>query len=447
MRRPCLILWLQSLLGKRGVEKMNKKMTVFLLMCLMIVPFAVAGTVTRSFSSATATPDGIISVILEVQVASGDSYYSIDEVYPAGWSVTANGGGDNSQTGHLKWVVISNPASLKYTYTLAVSAGAQSGQFSGKYMFQDSLAEVEIAGLTSLTVSAAAAPTCTDSQKNGQETDVDCGGSCPTKCAEGKSCGINGDCQSDKCENGKCVAVAPAICTETALEGTKVGDFTATEPSICIKAAKEKGTNKLSGSPVADDLCIAVYRGEPIVKIPGENYLRYANLASTKLGRSVAWGDLCPAYYATVKEINGLWLPAVSGYYAPAVLGEAKACIDEGATKFPFFNSNCAASAEKCDETHPELCEYVTACKAAKNYWISGKCHDACPEGFVDTDKDFNCEETGSVQLSETAVEAKTPERKALLQCVLDALDNQKGLLQKISAVAACLKDNSKALQ
>src|SRR5690242_2058603 len=41
-------------------------------------------------------------------------------------------------------------------------------------------------------------PTCTDGVKNGDETDVDCGGSCSNKCAVGKGCGTATDCAQDR---------------------------------------------------------------------------------------------------------------------------------------------------------------------------------------------------------------------------------------------------------
>eukprot|EP00877_Chromochloris_zofingiensis_P011489 jgi/Chrzof1/6594/Cz19g02010.t1 len=47
-------------------------------------------------------------------------------------------------------------------------------------------------------------PTCTDNIKNGQETDVDCGGpTCPA-CVFGNTCTANGDCNSNNCSGGKC---------------------------------------------------------------------------------------------------------------------------------------------------------------------------------------------------------------------------------------------------
>lgn len=48
-------------------------------------------------------------------------------------------------------------------------------------------------------------PTCTDGTKNGNETDIDCGGSCP-QCATGKNCVIGtSDCLSNNCVNSVCV--------------------------------------------------------------------------------------------------------------------------------------------------------------------------------------------------------------------------------------------------
>ncbi len=42
-------------------------------------------------------------------------------------------------------------------------------------------------------------PPCADGVKNGDETDIDCGGSCPGKCDSGMSCIKNADCKSGNC--------------------------------------------------------------------------------------------------------------------------------------------------------------------------------------------------------------------------------------------------------
>jgi hypothetical protein len=47
---------------------------------------------------------------------------------------------------------------------------------------------------------------CMDKVKNGDETDVDCGGSCPNMCADGKACSSDGDCMSDDCSGNVCVS-------------------------------------------------------------------------------------------------------------------------------------------------------------------------------------------------------------------------------------------------
>jgi len=47
-------------------------------------------------------------------------------------------------------------------------------------------------------------PTCDDHMENGDESDVDCGGSCPG-CDAGESCDTGGDCASGLCLFGACV--------------------------------------------------------------------------------------------------------------------------------------------------------------------------------------------------------------------------------------------------
>ncbi|NVB83936.1 MAG: hypothetical protein HOV81_36510 [Kofleriaceae bacterium] len=54
------------------------------------------------------------------------------------------------------------------------------------------------------TPPAAGAPTCRDRVKNGDETDVDCGGSCQT-CWASKTCSVPADCQSQVCAGDRCL--------------------------------------------------------------------------------------------------------------------------------------------------------------------------------------------------------------------------------------------------
>jgi hypothetical protein len=53
---------------------------------------------------------------------------------------------------------------------------------------------------------AAPAPTCTDGQRNGAETGVDCGGSTCPSCGTGGGCAGAADCTSGVCSSGTCAA-------------------------------------------------------------------------------------------------------------------------------------------------------------------------------------------------------------------------------------------------
>ncbi len=48
-------------------------------------------------------------------------------------------------------------------------------------------------------------PACDDNEKNGTESDIDCGGSCANKCLGTQSCNGNEDCKYNNCVDGKCV--------------------------------------------------------------------------------------------------------------------------------------------------------------------------------------------------------------------------------------------------
>ncbi|MFT4038436.1 MAG: hypothetical protein QM692_09670 [Thermomicrobiales bacterium] len=85
------------------------------------------------------------------------------------------------------------------------------------------------------TTSTTPAPTCSDDIRNGSETGVDCGGSCP-RCANGQACGSVADCTSARCAGGVCAACAVdmdcaaggATCACDAGNGTcfNVADYT-----------------------------------------------------------------------------------------------------------------------------------------------------------------------------------------------------------------------------
>jgi hypothetical protein len=65
-------------------------------------------------------------------------------------------------------------------------------------------------------------PTCSDTRKNGGESDVDCGGPSCGPCSDGKECHAHADCLSQVCFNGVCQA-------PTCLDGVKNGEESGTD--------------------------------------------------------------------------------------------------------------------------------------------------------------------------------------------------------------------------
>ena len=59
---------------------------------------------------------------------------------------------------------------------------------------------------------------CFNQVKDGLETDFNCGGTCDKKCADGRVCIQNTDCQSNNCLNGSCMP-GGASCTNAIKDG------------------------------------------------------------------------------------------------------------------------------------------------------------------------------------------------------------------------------------
>jgi hypothetical protein len=57
---------------------------------------------------------------------------------------------------------------------------------------------------------------CDNGIQDGDETDIDCGGSCEDTCGDGQGCGTGADCMSGVCEDGVCL---PPACQDGVLNG------------------------------------------------------------------------------------------------------------------------------------------------------------------------------------------------------------------------------------
>lgn len=99
------------------------------------------------------------------------------------------------------------------------------------------------------------APTCTDKVQNGTETDIDCGGSCATKCRAMGKCGTSEDCGSGLvCLSGQCAA-------PSCKDGIKDGDETDVDCGgscfACAPAAACKVSGDCTSQNCASGVCAA----------------------------------------------------------------------------------------------------------------------------------------------------------------------------------------------
>jgi hypothetical protein len=105
-------------------------------------------------------------------------------------------------------------------------------------------ADGDCASGLSCSASVCASPSCTDQRQNGDETAVDCGGSCPA-CAPGAACARAADCTSLSCANGVCAA--PSCSDGIVNQGESAVDCGGTcglcAPGLACTAAAQCATN------------------------------------------------------------------------------------------------------------------------------------------------------------------------------------------------------------
>jgi hypothetical protein len=118
--------------------------------------------------------------------------------------------------------------------------------------------------------------------KNQNETSVDCGGSCSTKCANGADCAIDADCQSQVCTNGKC---AVPTCSDTKKNGNETGtDCGGADCSNCAAG---------QGCITADDCVSAVCTGNLCIAATCSDTVQNQTETDVDCGGSCAPGLRC----------------------------------------------------------------------------------------------------------------------------------------------------------
>ena len=104
------------------------------------------------------------------------------------------------------YVLLNSSATMAfYPVGATVQGRPEAGRFLVSYTWQSEEDEHDFS-FSAIGDVCASTATCSDSAKNGRETDVDCGGAFCQPCADGKSCLVPADCQSRVCTNGQCAA-------------------------------------------------------------------------------------------------------------------------------------------------------------------------------------------------------------------------------------------------
>jgi hypothetical protein len=98
-------------------------------------------------------------------------------------------------------------------------------------------------------------PRCTDGVRNGSESDVDCGGSCP-RCANGKNCATRSDCAGGLCSGGRCQACAVDLdCGDDADGQCYCADPASGGPNVCTKGTQTGGGVASCASCPSETIC------------------------------------------------------------------------------------------------------------------------------------------------------------------------------------------------
>ncbi len=76
---------------------------------------------------------------------------------------------------------------------------------------------------------AGSSASCDNGVRDGDETSLDCGGSCPA-CADGDNCSVPGDCESGVCQRGRCLV---PTCTDGVRNGRETGRDCGGDCGLC----------------------------------------------------------------------------------------------------------------------------------------------------------------------------------------------------------------------
>ena len=188
---------------------------------------------------------------------------------------------------------------------------------------------------------------CTDGMQGGDETDVDCGGSC-NPCGDGQGCASGDDCSSGVCTNQEC------------------------QPAACGDGVVQEGEECDEGEPSAScsDQCVVPACGNGVIDDDeqcddaGESASCNADCSPASCGDGVvnaAAGEECDEGGDTIACDGDCTAVACGDGYANPAVGED--CDDGGETA--ACNADCSAAScgdQILNAAAGEECEGVAGC-------------------------------------------------------------------------------------
>jgi hypothetical protein len=159
------------------------------------------------------------------------------------------------------------------------------------------------------------APACDDGVKNGDETDVDCGGPTCGKCDAGKACAANADCASDGCAYDKHCAIAPSCVGheggDTCGSG-ETGEAGAQHESCCTTLKVDRPA--ASGGPyVLDKYLVTAGRMRAFIERTGGNVRAAFQAKPAPAGWNASWTSQLPETMDDAAWMLGPWAGGRAG--------------------------------------------------------------------------------------------------------------------------------------
>ncbi len=172
-------------------------------------------------------------------------------------------------------------------------------------------------------------PPCANGVRDGDEADVDCGGSCAARCANGAHCAGPADCVSGFCVAGACPAAF-----------TRQADVTIATPPTSVGLVDLNGDGKLdlvTASDAGDSVSVALGRGDGTFGAP-------STVAAGARPVGLALGDLDGDGHADVVVANGGSFGTMGG--VSVLLGKGDGTLRAAATREGGYEPKYVALAD-----------------------------------------------------------------------------------------------------